>query len=282
MNIKYSLSAILLSSSMLFGAEAFCETPESGVRQSNRVAYSTSANTQVSGSRIYGEWIILSANGRDMNLRDSAPYIDINASDGRIYGDVGGNVVNACFEIPERGHISVSEIEMTHLPSAYICEEDDIKTGLGDACSYTITKKKNDIYYLDLLDKRGNVVVHAKRHNADVMTGMWRIDKINGNEIEGSNLEIVVDVPELKIHGKTGCNIFNGDIGLDRNKDWFIQFQNIIVSRMKCEDSKMAVERDFMVALEEAEIIKRENGGKTIRLLDRNKKEVLLLKRIQQ
>ena len=114
------------------------------------------------------------------------------------------------------------------------------------------------------------------------MTGMWRIDKINGNEIEGSNLEIVVDVPELKIHGKTGCNIFNGDIGLDRNKDWFIQFQNIIVSRMKCEDSKMAVERDFMVALEETEIIKRENGGKTIRLLDRNKKEVLLLKRIQQ
>ena len=111
---------------------------------------------------------------------------------------------------------------------------------------------------------------------------MWRIDKINGNEIEGSNLEIVVDVPELKIHGKTGCNIFNGDIGLDRNKDWFIQFQNIIVSRMKCEDSKMAVERDFMVAWEETEIIKRENGGKTIRLLDRNKKEVLLLKRIQQ
>ena len=187
MNIKYSLSAILLSSSMLFGAEAFCETPESGVRQSNRVAYSTSANTQVSGSRIYGEWIILSANGRDMNLRDSAPYIDINASDGKIYGDVGGNVVNACFEIPERGHISVSEIEMTHLPSAYIREEDDIKTGLGDACSYTITKKKNDIYYLDLLDKRGNIVVHAKRHNADVMTGMWRIDKINGNEIEDSN-----------------------------------------------------------------------------------------------
>ena len=135
---------------------------------------------------------------------------------------------------------------MTHLPSAYIREEDDIKTGLGDACSYTITKKKNDIYYLDLLDKRGNIVVHAKRHNADVMTGMWRIDKINGN------------------------------------KDWFIQFQNIIVSRMKCEDSKMAVERDFMVALEETEIIKRENGGKTIRLLDRNKKEVLLLKRIQQ
>ncbi len=212
MNIKYSLSAILLSSSMLFGAEAFCETPESGVRQSNRVAYSTSANTQVSGSRIYGEWIILSANGRDMNLRDSAPYIDINASDGKIYGDVGGNVVNACFEIPERGHISVSEIEMTHLPSAYIREEDDIKTGLGDACSYTITKKKNDIYYLDLLDKRGNIVVHAKRHNADVMTGMWRIDKINGNEIEDSNLEIVVDVPEVKIHGKTGCNIFNGDI----------------------------------------------------------------------
>ena len=51
---------------------------------------------------------------------------------------------------------------------------------------------------------------------------------------------------------------------------------------MKCEDSKMAVERDFMVALEDTEIIKRENGGKTIRLLDRNKKEVLLLKRIQQ
>ena len=249
---------------------------------SNRTVYRTSAATTVSGNRIYGEWIILSANGRNINLRDSAPYININASDSKIYGEVGGNIINARFSVPEKGSISISSVECTRLPSDCVREEDDIKSGLKNACSYTISKKKNDIYYLDILDKNGNTVIHAKRHNADVMTGIWRICKIDGNDVESGNLEIVVDVPELKIHGTTGCNIFNGDIGLDRNKDWFIQFQGIIVSRMKCEESKMATERDLMVALEEAEIIKRENGGKTIHLLDKNKKEVLLLKRIQQ
>lgn len=249
---------------------------------SNRALYRSPAVSTVSGNRIYGEWIILSANGRNINLHDDAPYININASDSKIYGAVGGNVINARFSTPEKGAIAISDVECTRLPSDCIREEDDIKTGLKNACSYTISKKKNDIYYLDILDKRGNTVIHAKRHNADIMTGVWRICKIDGNDVERGNLEIVVDVPELKIHGTTGCNIFNGDIGLDRNKDWFIQFQGIIVSRMKCEESKMAIERDLMVALEEAEIIKRENGGKTIHLLDKNKKEVLLLKRIQQ
>ena len=86
----------------------------------------------------------------------------------------------------------------------------------------------------------------------------------------------------MKLHGKAGCNIFNGEIGLDRNKDWFIQFQNINVSRMKCDEAKMSIERDLLVALEEVEIIKRENGGKSILLLDKNKNELLQLERVTQ
>ncbi len=249
---------------------------------SNREAYTSSASKANLGNRIFGEWIILSAKGRNINIRDAAPFLNFNASDNKIYGEVGGNVINASFSAKTKGVITITNVESTRQPSDNVREENDIKAGLREAATHTIEKKKNDIYYLDILDKKGSVVLHAKRHNADILSGLWAIDKIYENDVRADSLEIVVDVPELKIHGKTGCNIFNGDIGLDRNKDWFIQFQNIIVSRMKCEEEKMAVERNLLVALEDVEIIKRENGGKTIHLLDKNKKEVLLLRRIVQ
>ncbi len=249
---------------------------------SNREAYRNTASKATTGNRIFGEWIVLSAKGKDTNIRDAAPFLNFNASDNKIYGEVGGNIINATFSVKTKGVITVSNVESTRQPSDNVREENDIKAGLSEAATYTIEKKKNDIYFLDILDKKGNVVIHAKRHNADIMTGLWTIAEIYQTDVRADSLEIVVDVPELKIHGKTGCNIFNGDIGLDRNKDWFIQFQNIIVSRMKCDESKMAVERNLLVALEDVEIIKRENGGKTMRLLDKNKKEVLLLNRIMQ
>lgn len=281
MNIIYRKFAVILAcAAFLSNISAQANDNNSG-DISNRSAYSRTMSAPSNAGRIYGEWIILSANGRTINLRDSAPYININSTDKKIYGEIGVNVINATFDVPEKGAISISDVEATRMPSSNVREENDIKTGLSEACTYTIAKKKNDIYYLDILDKRGNVVIHAKRHNADIMSGVWKLDRLNGNDISSQNLEIVVDVPELKIHGNSGCNIFNGDIGLDRNKDWFIQFQNIIMSRMRCDESKMAVERDLMVALEEVEIIKRENNGKTIRLLDKNKTEILLLKKVE-
>lgn len=275
-----TFAKLLVCASMLLPTNAFAEETIPSTNQSNRATYSHMSTPQKSGGKIYGEWIILSANGRNVNIPDAASFININASDGKLYGDIAGNVVNARFKVKDQGGISFSGIEITHLPSKYVREENDIKTGLSETCTFSITKKKNDIFYLDLYDNHGNVVVHAKRHNADVMSGIWKIDKLDRKDISSTGLEIVVDVPELKIHGNSGCNIFNGDIGLDRNKDWFIQFQNITVSRMKCEEEKMAIERDLLVALEEVEIIKRENNGKVIRLLDKNKEEILLLKRV--
>lgn len=277
--IYTTFTKLLVCASLLLPCNAFAEGSTQSTSQSNRATYGHMSTTQSSGGKIYGEWIILSANGRNINIDDAAPFININASDGKVYGNIAGNVVNARFKVKEQGVISFSQIETTHLPSKHIREENDIKTGLSETCSYSIAKKKNDIFYLDLYDKRGNVILHAKRHNADVMSGVWKINKLDGKDISSASLEIVVDVSELKIHGNSGCNIFNGDIGLDRNKDWFIQFQNITVSRMKCEEEKMAIERDLLVALEEVEIIKRESNGKIIRLLDKNKNEILLLKR---
>ena len=280
--ISFSRFKISLVSTVLAFSGLTAAAQDGTTHVSNRAVYQQSANSAATGKKIYGEWIILSAKGRNINMRESVPYLNFNASDGKIYGEIGPNIINAKFELPDKGSVKVTDAETTRQPSSNVREENDIKAGLLDACTYSIEKKKNDIYYLDISDKKGNVVIHAKRHNADVLTGLWHIARLNETDISNDSIEIVVDVPELKLHGKAGCNIFNGEIGLDRNKDWFIQFQNINVSRMKCDEAKMSIERDLLVALEEVEIIKRENGGKSILLLDKNKNELLQLERVTQ
>ena len=73
-------------------------------------------------------------------------------------------------------------------------------------------------------------------------------------------------------------HIINGQIGLDRNKDWFIQFYSITSTNNNCNDTALNLERDLLIALEEVEYIDRKDHN-NVRLLDKDKKEVLSLKR---
>lgn len=229
-------------------------------------------------NHLYGEWTVVSIDGKNVGTRQERAYLNFNASDSRIYGSMGQNIINAAYKSEDNGKISFTNVTTTSNQAENVREEVGIIDGIKAASAYSISKK-DGLYYLELTDSNGDVRLRLKRHNAYIISGVWTIEKLHKEKIDNSGIELVFDVPEMKLHGNTGCNIINGSIGLDRNKDWFVQFQSIISSRMLCDEKAMALERDILVALEEVEIIKRVSDN-AIKLLDKNEKEILSLKRI--
>ena len=87
----------------------------------------------------------------------------------------------------------------------------------------------------------------------------------------------VVEIPQLRIHGNTGCNIFNGNLFIDPDKERSMQFTDIITTRMACApDSR---ETELLLALEAVESA-RQTGADTVGLYDVEGKEIITLKRM--
>lgn len=228
--------------------------------------------------RVKGEWTILSADGKDITSTSERAYINFSAEEGKIYGHTGCNVINGSFSIEANNKIHFTDLITTMMYCEEINQERNILNGLNNADSFVIFKQ-NGLYYLDIKNKSGATVLHAKRHNADVLSGAWQVASIHKQQVSTEEMQLVIDIPELKLHGNAGCNIINGSIGLDRNKDWFIQFQGIASTRKLCDEKTMKAEHNLLVALEEVEFIKRINNNE-MKLTDKNGNEVLFLKRI--
>lgn len=272
------LRTTYLHISILIVAIAVCICQSATAQTTNREFYRNSAKT-IPGNSLYGEWIIISAGTTKFNDRDNIPYINFNESDGRIYGNMGLNYVNASFQTKQGGALTLTDITYSQNPSGNKRGESAIVESLKGCASFETAKKKDGIYYLKIFDKKGNTILYAKRHNANILSGVWNVKKIKGVDVSDSKIEIVIDVPELKLHGKIGCNVFNGDVGLNRNKDWFIQFQNITVSKLACSTDLLAIERELLIALEEVEYIAK--GSKSITLQDKSKIGILELKKVE-
>lgn len=229
--------------------------------------------------RIKGEWIIVNASGKSINAMDERAYINFSPKDGKIYGFTGCNYINGNFNIENNDDIKFSNIITTTKYCDAISDENNILDALEQAIKFSIYKKDN-LYYMDMKDVTGRTVMHTKRHNADVLSGSWAVKSIHKKNISDKQMKLIIDIPELKLHGNLGCNIINGTIGLDRNKDWFIQFYSITSTNNHCNGFDLNIERDLLIALEEVEYIDRKNYNEVV-LCDKDKTEVLSLKRIE-
>lgn len=234
--------------------------------------------TSAVAQKIRGEWIILKANGKDVETSDEKAYIFFNSDDNKIYGNLGCNYINGEYEVSNR-ELKLNNVITTTMDCEYLDSEHRIVNALNHAASFTRTKK-DGMDYLDIKDKTGKVVLHTKRHNADILTGVWQVSSIHSTPINNTDIQLVIDIPESRINGFAGCNIINGEIGLNRSKDWFIQFQNIATTMKMCDNDAMNTERNLLVALEEVEYIKRNNAD-SFCLLDKDNKEVICLKRVK-
>jgi heat shock protein HslJ len=90
-------------------------------------------------------------------------------------------------------------------------------------------------------------------------------------------VRIVIDVQEMRIHGNSGCNLFNGTLFIDPYKDWGVEFQELVSTRKMCRN--IHIETALLVALEETQFCKELENGE-IALFDGNGNQIATLKRL--
>lgn len=219
--------------------------------------------------KLYGEWNLLSINGKKLITRDRA-YINFNFADHHFYGSNGCNVVNGSFTI-KGNTISLDDIISTMMECHAATSESTIMKALNDVNSFAFTTQ-NGMEYLNLMNIKGHVMVSLKRQNMDFLNGAWKITSLSNENTEGNDLRLVIDMQEMLIHGDSGCNVINGKLSIDPYKDFAVQFEQLSSTRKACPNS--ATELAMLAALEEV-VTARKISNSEIHLLN-NKAQVII------
>lgn len=225
---------------------------------------------------VKGDWAIETVMGKK-TVGEEAPFLKFVPSENRVYGNNGCNVINADYKY----NPADSTIMFDHLATTMrLCAKEgltdyEINTALGSARYYSVSEKDHD-YYLIFFDESHAEVMVLMHQNFEFLNGTWQVTKINDEPVSISGLKMVFDVDEGKVHGETGCNIFNGALDVDMEHPNSISFSAIALTRMMCPDIKY--ETAFMVALEEVSSAKPVSGNEVVLYSDRQK-PVLTLER---
>lgn len=228
---------------------------------------------------IEGEWTIYSVRG-NIVTGEERPYVCFDLPANRVYGSNGCNIINADLSVTAPSTIGIDNMVTTMKTCADAPFEYLINLALADVKSYSARQEGPDTY-LDLKAQNGSTLITLRRHNMEFLNGPWAITSLNSTAMppEGSEeaASIVVDIPQLRIHGNTGCNIFNGNLFIDPDKERSMQFTDIITTRMACApDSR---ETELLLALEAVESA-RQTGKDTVTLYDVEGNAIMTLKRM--
>ncbi|MDE5967890.1 MAG: META domain-containing protein [Muribaculaceae bacterium] len=244
-------------------------------QSAEQLAGQQSAATAKVDPKINGEWTIYNLRG-DKVTGEERPFINIVAAEGRFYGNNGCNIINGSVDTPSKGAISFDRILSTRMMCQDAPFEYMINVTLPEVKFYSI-KQYGHESYLDLENERHQVIMVLRRHNMDFLNGAWAVTRIDGESNTDEGIQMVIDIPEGRIHGNTGCNLLNGSILIDPDKSHSVQFDHIGVTRRACPD--MAKETSFLVALEEVEGAYAE-GNNAVVLRDNRGREVIKMRRL--
>lgn len=259
---KYAICAV--ASSILFSCGTTKPSGHSQKKDYSRTEVSVSAASDTTSRKsskgrglayiginnlekqLYGEWNILTINNKKVSTRERA-YIHLDFINHRLYGNNGCNVINGDFSA-NANKISFSNIITTMMACHNATSDKAVMKALDDAVSFKLLEK-NKITYLHILNSRGSTIMTLRRQNLDFINGAWTVKEIDGTPTIDKEVRLVIDTEQLKIHGSTGCNIVNGTIYIDTDKNDAVQFQQLISTRKMCENMK--TETALLVALEE-------------------------------
>lgn len=237
------------------------EKVEKSVAEAGKISADASdlivAHTLPSDFTINGEWTISSVAG-NVVTGEERPYVTFDLAAKRFYGSNGCNYVNGDIVAETQGTLRLTNL----ITSMRMCEDAPyeylINLALSEVCSY-IPRQEGSVTYLDLNGADGRAVMVLRRHNMEFANGAWRITVLNGTEMK-EEASITIDVNELRIHGNTGCNIFNGTIFIDPDKVDSMQFADLGCTRMSCENNVR--ETELLLALEQVESARPDGKNK--------------------
>lgn len=232
---------------------------------------------------LYGEWTVSNVNGQGV-VGDERPYVvfdttGVNPFVVQVYANNGCNVINGTLAVTPGGEMKKTS---EFLSTMKYCPDAPYEIGINMAFEtvkkFNIEKIGND-YILYMKNSGGNSVMILRKSDISFINGAWEVTKLGNEEISSeSGMKLVIDVPELKVHGNTGCNILNGNLLLDPDKQNSLQFKDLATTRMMCPDIEN--EQKFLVALEEVETAAPGHDGTTSVLKDAQGKILITLKRL--
>ena len=225
------------------------------------------------------QWLVAAVGSTKIELEEDVPYICFEMPSSRFYANDGCNYFNGNFVLKSDGNITLSSV----LSTLKYCPDKEYSALIGncfkDGSTYSVDYKKiGQDSYLYLRDSNNHVVMTLRRHNMEFLNGNWQVTSIDDSEINDEEANIFIDIPELKIHGNTGCNYFNGTIYIDPSRSNAIDFSEMAVTKMACPKTKQ--ETAMLVALERTSSAIAGKNDKTVLLLDNKGKVTMTLKRI--
>ncbi len=248
-------------------------TVEKGEETTTKVGATQNAVSSI--KQILGEWTIVSVYDKKVNS-ENMPFLNFTEEEDRVYGNNGCNVINGTYKIAKDKTIKFGNMISTMMACPDMKLETSIMKAINETTNYSFSTLSG-IMHLNLLDYRGAKIMILKRHNLESLNGAWTVKDIHGEAMSSKDVKLVIDIPELKLHGNSGCNVINGAIALDPKKNNAIQFLQLISTRKMCPD--MSIETALLIALEETESYKKKNSNEVM-FYDNKGKLVLTLKRL--
>lgn len=227
--------------------------------------------------KLNGLWTLRSIDGKILSAEkgddeSNRPFINFDGRTRKFYANDGCNTINGEYETKGSNGVIINPLLSTLMMCEFAPYQQQFKDALASTATYNISKEEGESL-LKLYNEKGSELMILSQPTIEFLNGAWGVKSIDGKPVDNPDLKIVIDVPEEKVHGNTGCNIFNGSIFVDPDKAGSIQFQGMAVTRMLCPD--MSTETAFLVALESVEFAK--SNGQNALLLDSSGKEVLVL-----
>lgn len=223
--------------------------------------------------QLYGEWDIESLRKKPISTRERA-YIYLDFKNHKVYGNNGCNSLNGKFQL-SGSNITFQDMITTDQSCHNTTSERTIMKALSEVRTYNVTELYG-MEYLNLMNNKGVVLMTLKRQNLDMLGGVWLVKEIENELVLDKNMRLVIDPVMQTLHGQTGCNIINGIITIDTEKDFAIQFEDLSSTEHRCDD--MTAETGLLLALERGEYCKRINDNE-VALLDGRGTIVLRLTR---
>lgn len=225
---------------------------------------------------VKGDWAIDTVFGKPA-VGEKAPFLKFVPAEKKVYGNNGCNVINAEYKYnPEDSTISFDYLTSTLM----LCHKEgltdmEINQALDQVRYYSWVLNGDD-YNMTFYNEERQPIMELNHQNFQFLNGTWSVKEISGEPVNVPKMKLVIDVDEGKIHGNTGCNVFNGKLEINMNAANSISFEGISKTLMLCPDENY--EMQLMVALEEATKAQQMKGDKA-ELLDSDGKVVLVLER---
>lgn len=228
---------------------------------------------------IDGEWKFDNVYGRPVMGEDDRPYIIFEAGNSpRFYAFDGCNYMSGRYTVVEKNVMQLSDV----LTTSNICvdnpQSSEIRAVIAQGKYFELTTLRSE-EFLEILNVKRQRIGTLHRHCITALNGMWEVAAIGDMKVSDKNPPtIVIDLLEKKIHGNSGCSLFNGTIYQDPDKDVSVQFQGMNVSKHNC--AEIATETALLVALERVEMAFLDGDTKAV-LCDANGNHLITLVRTE-